>query len=217
MNSPWVKEEHCISIKELCYEFIEKDTLKIQRLALKLLTRTLRYVSNYYQRQGIINHMNSNILKSNNFYTRKLYIYYFDEVLEIFSLSYLKENYFLENILILLDDPCIINRILLIRTLKQFFLLIDDENIKKNILGKIDENRNSKDYELKETIKAFDNWLRKTNDISEQKMINGFKYGEEIQINQRISSKDLERGNTSKNLNDRIMPKTTRTRLNVNI
>jgi len=220
MNNSWIKEEHILELKEMCYEYLFKENFQIQRLALKLLTKVLRYATSFHIRVDILSHMMNSFLNSESFYQRRLYFYFFDELLNFFSMNYLKENMVLDNLNVLFNDTSAINKSILIKTLEKFYDLLKDDNVLKNtILTKINENRSSKDSEVTMAIRNFDKFIKRKKDSSsnsEQNIQNGLKLGEEIQLDQKISNRELGVIDKSqKKSNEKNIAKTTVTRLYV--
>jgi len=219
MNNSWIKEEHILELKEMCYDYLLKENFQIQRLALKLLTKVLRYATSFHIRVDILSRMMNSFLNSQSFYQRRLYFYFFDELLNLCSINYLKENKVLDNLNVLFNDTSAINKSILIKTLEKFYYLLKDDNLKNTILTKINENRSSKDSEVRMAIRNFDQFIKRKKDSSsnsEQNMQNGLKLGEEIHLDKKISNRELGVIDKSqKKSNEQNISKTTVTRLSV--
>jgi len=143
----------------MCFEFISYKNFNIEQNAMKFLAKLLRY-SSYNQKQEILSFIDK-VCYSTNFYYRRLYVFFFEEALEIFSISFLKENNLVSNFLRFLDDH-IINKNICIRKLKKFYFLISNDtsmvaNINKKI-KQITEQKNL-DVETAKSIRDLNQWL----------------------------------------------------------
>jgi len=137
------------------------ENKNIQIMSIKLLTKCLRFVNMAAKEEILI--FLGKYLYAKNFYERRLYMFFFNEALELFSIAYLKSNIILDNIFRFFTDHAI-NQCNLINSLKNIYFLIDDDiEYKTMILNKLTEIRNSKsvaDLEVFRAINNFDKWWK---------------------------------------------------------
>jgi len=175
----------------MCFEFISYKNFNIEQNAMKFLAKLLRY-SSYNQKQEILSFIDK-VCYSTNFYYRRLYVFFFEEALEIFSISFLKENNLVSNFLRFLDDH-IINKNICIRKLKKFYFLISNDtsmvaNINKKI-KQITEQKNL-DVETAKSIRDLNQWLiyyqNSKNNFSAQIEQDFIKYDKESEMRKNHS------------------------------
>jgi len=175
----------------MCFEFISYKNFNIEQNAMKFLAKLLRY-SSYNQKQEILSFIDK-VCYSTNFYYRRLYVFFFEEALEIFSISFLKENNLVSNFLRFLDDH-IINKNICIRKLKKFYFLISNDtsmvaNINKKI-KQITEQKNL-DVETAKSIRDLNQWLiyyqNNKNNFSAQIEQDFIKYDKESEMRKNHS------------------------------
>lgn len=210
-KKPWIKEEHLITLKEAAFSYVKFPNFNVQQKAVMLLAKILRYTTPV-QKQEILS-FTGKIQLSTNFYERKLYIFFFDEALENFSINYLKDNEILENYLKFLDDNMITKNIC-IRSLKNFYFLLDDFNdIKENIHKKvllISEDQKL-DKETDKAVRDFKQWFifcenNKTKflnqiDFDLQKLEEEKNLKKELEKTEEAKEKKKSSGSSGKSIN----------------
>ena len=136
---------------------LKNECLEIKIESIKILT-ILSKSNNFWDE--VINYVNVEIIKSKNYYYRKLYCNFFSELLRIFSYKFLNEKGQIEEFVKLLNDN---NQILssFFKILKFFFPLINEDKYKFLILNKLENLRKQikenilNDFELIKVIKFF--------------------------------------------------------------
>jgi hypothetical protein len=88
----------------------------------------------------LIKFIDSNILTSKNFYNRRLYLYFFEELIKNLSYKFLTEKGQIEELMKLINDN---NQILskFLKIIKLFFPLVTDDKIKFLIYNKLEAVR----------------------------------------------------------------------------
>jgi hypothetical protein len=137
---------------------------QIQCEAAKLMVKIIRF-SKEGLRGEIFKFMENEILSSNNFYIKRLYLIFVEELIKTFSSSFLKDNLIVDNILTFFEYSNLISYSMftckLLEYLKIIYPLIeDDSKIKFKIFSKLEGIRKvnrdkDKDSQLKEVINIY--------------------------------------------------------------
>lgn len=125
-----------------CYE-IRIESVKI----MAILCRSKIYWDD------TIKYIENEIMKNKNYYIRRLYCHFFQEIIKKFSYKYLKEKGQIEEFMILINDNYQIIS-LFFKTLKLIFPLIEEDSFKFKIFNKLEilrkqiNEKQLKDFEL---------------------------------------------------------------------
>jgi hypothetical protein len=136
---------------------LKNECLEIKIESIKIFS-ILSKSNNFWDE--VINYVNVEIIRSKNYYYRRLYCDFFSELLKIFSYKFLNERGQIEEFVKLLNDN---NQILssFFKILKIFFPLINEDKYKFLILNKLENLRKQikenklKDFELIKVIIYF--------------------------------------------------------------
>lgn len=126
------------------------ECFEIKILAVKIMAKVCR--SKIFS-DDIFKFVEIEILTDKNFYNRRLYLYFFEELIHLFSYKLLKEKGVIDELMKLINDN---HQILgkFFYVVKLFFPLVNDDNIKFIIFNKLEilrkqiNNKEIVDFEL---------------------------------------------------------------------
>lgn len=143
-------ELYISKIFSIAKKLFTNECNEIRIEAVKIMARIC--ISKNY-RDEILKFIELEIFSSKNFYNRRLYLFFFEEMLNIFSYKFLKEKGLVDDFMTLLND----NKLILtkfFKITKIFFPLIKEDRIKFLFLNKLEylrkeiNNKQLSDIEL---------------------------------------------------------------------
>ena len=167
---------------------MKNENLQIKTDALKLLAKILRY-SPKSQKDEIIKYCETELVNTKNFYLKRQYFIFFEECLDLFSFTNLREKKIIDHLFKIINEN---NTIILNKFLKiiprLYIYSTDDSKLKNVINSKIEYCRKylNKDALTVENIIKFDKWhenFLKNYDIEENKKLlnlDKLKYDQEL-------------------------------------
>jgi hypothetical protein len=135
---------------------INNCNYQIQVEAVKYLVKILKY-SNKSQRQEIVKYSDE-FLESKNFYQKRLFYTFIEEVFEILSTNFIKECNLFQTLLLLFDDTNVLNLTRLLKFLPSVYPSIFDYDSSSEtyISLKLEEIKNSNLANDSELLKVID-------------------------------------------------------------
>jgi hypothetical protein len=157
----FLEDEFVNKVYAFTLPYLKNDNLQIIQEAIKLLVKILREGPKYIKDE-ILKYTETEILGSKNYFVKRKYLNFFEECLEVFSFTFIKEKRIFENIVKLLSA----NQILLLNKFlklipKFYHLIVSDSKLKSFVTSKIDNCRKFliNDLYTVENVSNIDNWL----------------------------------------------------------
>jgi hypothetical protein len=130
-------DHHNRKIFNIAKKFITNECYEIRIESVKLIAILCR--SKIYWEEGI-KYITLEIKKNKNYYIRRLYCYFFEELIRIFSFKFLNEKGQIEEFIQLINDNNQIKSSFF-KILKSIFPLIEDDKYKFKIFNKLESLR----------------------------------------------------------------------------
>ncbi len=141
--------------------YMKKENLQIKTQAIKLLVKIMREGSKQI-REEIIKLTETEILNVKNFYVKRQYFIFFEECMEVFSFTFIKEKKIFDNFFRLVQENNLIFLNKFLTIVPRFYHLIhEDSKLKTQVLSKVDscKKNTGKDILMVQNVKRFESWL----------------------------------------------------------
>ena len=203
-------DEFNIKIFSQVKRLVKEENLQVKIECMKILAKVIKF-SGKIIKEEVLKYIESEIINSKSFYTRKLFFYFFEDCLEILSLNFIKEKNLIDNLFKLFSENNIYFIIKVLSFIPSIYhSLYEDSKLKNVISSRIEYSKNnySKDLIMCQSIKNTEYFIskfsREFNYEENQKILANDK----IKFNQEINLliKEIVDINTPNNVEKKKNP-----------
>lgn len=118
------------NIKSLCLKQLnQSNNFKIQESSIKLFAKLIKISQSSEDKKNMLLVVESEFMKTNSYYKRRLYMSFFEYLVHFFSMQFLAEHKVISNILYLLNNTPIYP-VKIVDTLAAYIPVIESGNLK---------------------------------------------------------------------------------------